>query len=76
MKWLTNTHDPNDPHAPMYVVRTLDETYEGAWRNHCEYLSDKIIGRPQATSKYAVEQLEEMGMVGVYAREDDANAAP
>lgn len=29
-------------------------------------IGGKIIGRPQATEKYTVEELEEMGYVGIY----------
>lgn len=34
------------------------------------YLFDKIIGKPKASFKYTVEELEDMGMIGVYIEED------
>lgn len=37
---------------------------EGDW-----WIIGKIIGRPQATEKHTIEQLEAMGYVGVYALE-------
>jgi len=66
MRWLTNTYDPSLPDVRMHVVRCFPETFEESWRLHLDYLKDKIIGEPQATEKYTVEQLKAMGMVGVY----------
>lgn len=65
MKFLSNTHDP---HARMYVARMFDQTQEEAWRNHLEWLKDKVIGEPQATADYTVEELKAMGLVGVYSK--------
>ncbi len=67
MKWLSNIHDPKDPQAQMYVARSFHETPEEAWAHHQEWLKGKVIGEPQATEAYTVEQLKAMGMVGVYA---------
>lgn len=44
--------------------------------NTCYYSGDKrwegkIIGEPRATAAYTVEQLEAMGMVGVYEPETE-----
>ena len=66
MRFLSNTHDPKDKLAPMFVDRRFDETQEEAWRNHLEWLKGKVIGDPQATEAYTVAQLKEMGLVGVY----------
>jgi hypothetical protein len=72
MKFLTNTHDPKDVEgAKMSLALSFDYMYdrqglERAWQRHLDYLSDKFIGRPQATTTYTVEQLEAIGMVGVY----------
>lgn len=33
---------------------------------HDPYYRDKIIGRPKATESYSVEELQAMGIVGVY----------
>ena len=76
MKFLTNTHDPKDiENAKMSLALSFEDMYdqkgrESAWQRHLDYLSDKFIGRPQATTTYTVEQLEAMGMVGVYKIED------
>lgn len=67
MKFLTNTHDPKDKNAKMYVARRVHETQEEAWRHHLDWLKDKVIGEPQATEHYTVGELKEMGLVGVYA---------
>ena len=67
MRFLSNTHDPKDKNAPMYVDCSFHETREEAWAHHLEWLKDKTIGDPEATETYTVEQLKEMGLVGVYA---------
>ena len=64
--FLSNTHDPKDPHADMYVARSFHETYEEAARHHREWLKGKIIGKPRASKYYTVKQMEEMQLVGVY----------
>lgn len=69
LRFLSNTHDPKDKNARMYVARSFDETQEEAWRNHLEWLKGKVIGEPQATEAYTVAQLKEMGLVGVYAQQ-------
>jgi hypothetical protein len=68
LRFLSNTHDPKDKFARMYVARRFDETQEEAWHWHLEWLKGKVIGDPQATETYTVAQLKEMGMVGVYAQ--------
>lgn len=68
MKFLTNTRDPKDKHAKMYVARSIHETPEEAWAHHVAWLKDKVIGEPQATEAYTVEQLKELGLVGVYSK--------
>lgn len=37
-----------------------------------DYLRDKIIGRPRGSSAYAVEELEAMGIKGIYAPDEEA----
>lgn len=65
--FLTNTHDPNDKRAEMHVdYRPLQETRREAWLRHLEWLKDKVVGEPQATKHYTVEQLKEMKLVGIY----------
>lgn len=68
MRWLTNTFDPSKPDAELYICGLSGETWEQAIERERHYLSDKIIADPKATEYYTVEQLEEIGMVGVYAK--------
>ncbi len=37
------------------------------WQNHLNWIEKNIIGRPQASDIYSTEELEKMGMVGIYA---------
>ena len=69
MKFLCNTYDPKRPDAKMTVHTMPHETIEHAWHWHMKWLSDKVIGEPMATAHYTVEQLKNMGLVGVYVRE-------
>lgn len=32
-----------------------------------KYRKGKIVGRPQATERYTVEELQAMGLIGIYA---------
>ena len=66
MEFLTNTHDPNDKNARIYVSIQPHETLKEAVARHTEWLKGKVIGEPQATEAYTVAQLKEMGLVGVY----------
>ena len=68
-KFLTNIYDPNKEDAFWTVLRSWDETQEQAWSHHLYWLKDKILGRPQESDFYTTEQLESMGMVGVYVLE-------
>lgn len=36
------------------------------------WLSDKLSGTPEATFAHTVEEIESMGMVGIYSVEDEA----
>jgi hypothetical protein len=66
MKFLSNTHDPKDPLADMYVERSFHETQAEAVAHWREWLKGKVIGDPQASDFYTVSELKEMGLVGVY----------
>ena len=67
MKFLSNTYNPNDEDkAKMYLVLNFRESREDEWQRWLDWLKGKVIGRPQASDTYTVEQLEAMGLVGVY----------
>jgi len=65
LKWLTNA-----PRDTRLVRRRLGETQAEAQARCRGWLADKVIGKPQKTEKYTVEQLQQVGLVGVYAKED------
>lgn len=71
LKWVSNTYDPKAKDAKMFVFRMPDETQEHAWRTYLQWLNGKVIGEPQATDHYTVEQLKAMGLVGVYVQVED-----
>lgn len=73
MRWLGNIVDPTLRTAEIANVRATSGTKrDEAARRHREWLTDKIIGEPQATAAHSVEELKAMGVVGVYADEPEA----
>lgn len=59
LTWIGNTQN----------IPNVKELYQNS---HQESLI--LIGRPKATEIYTIEQLEEMGLIGVYAEElEDEN---
>ena len=60
MRWITNILDPKKYKDSPQAIRNLNE-----------WLSDKIIGEPQATTTYTVEELKKFDMVGVYVEDSE-----
>lgn len=67
MKFLTNTYDPNREDAKQMLSILDGESRDAAWQRYQRYLSDKIIGLPQATESYTQRELVRMNLVGVYS---------
>ena len=59
LRWVCNTGDPNAPGVRFDPRESYD------------WLRDKIIGRPKASRKHTVEELEAMGLVGLYVEAED-----
>jgi len=67
VKFLSNIHDPRDKEdANMNLARKFGESTEVAWEYYKNWLKGKVIGRPQPSATRTVEELEELGLVGVY----------
>lgn len=76
-RFLSNTYDPRRPEVKQYLRLSyhdwLDpQGHDRAWKRHMEWIDAGVIGRPEATDTYTVEQLEAMGMVGIYAKDPPA----
>lgn len=70
LEWKTNYANPYDPeHWPS---PESGETHLQALRREREFYDRFIKGRPQATGTYTVEQLEAMGMIGLYEQKEEA----
>lgn len=67
MKYLTNMYDPSKPDAKSQVLCMLWQSVEEAWEKLQRFLQGKIVGRPKETDTYTVEELEAIGLVGIYA---------
>lgn len=73
--WKTNFHNPYV--NPERTRReSIDESsFDNALRNDKAFYGSMIKGPPKATDTYTVEQLEDMGMVGLY-REEQVEMEP
>jgi hypothetical protein len=67
LRWITNIPDPNKPGAAgQFSNRHPDQS----WYEFLKWLSDKTIGRPKASDYFTIEQLEDVGEVGVYEQRE------
>lgn len=72
-KFLSNITNPNRPGAEHLHCYSFEDIQNGpeamheAWLNHLRWINSNVIGPPKATDYYSVEELEAMGMVGIYA---------
>lgn len=68
MKHIANCYDYRRPDAfslhKFKSTSRIDRELE--WNQHMVWAGKYTIGRPQAAEKYTVEQLEEMGLIGLY----------
>lgn len=76
LKFLSNTYNPNLPNARMYFTTS----YEGylnpdlgnyEYEQYLKWINENIVGEPQGSDTYTVEQLKEMGYIGIYKQEDE-----
>lgn len=75
-RFLSNTYDPTRPHAEAmhcYSFHAYNDinSRRHEWQMHLNWINANIITRPKATATYTVEQLEAMGMVGLYAHPEE-----
>ena len=71
---LSNIFDHRLPYAKNALCYSHTARMQGKsamdreWQRHLDWINKNVIGRPKATKKYTVEELEEMGMVGIYKK--------
>lgn len=53
----------------LCAMKCGPEECEREWQSYLEWIRENTIGPPEATDKYTVKQLQDMGMVGIYAKE-------
>lgn len=74
MIFLSNIYNPELPDAKMYYICSShaiiygEEGIEREWQRHLDWVNRNIIGLPQATDKYTVEELVKMNIVGIYEK--------
>lgn len=64
LRWLSNS-----PKDERLVHRSVEESPDEAIARHRRWLEGKVIGKPRSSPYFTVEQLEEMGYIGVYVEE-------
>lgn len=60
-KWISNTYDPDGAYIKDWTFLSNQSPKE-----YVNWVNQFVRGRPMATEHYTVEQLEEMGMIGLY----------
>ena len=70
-RWLMNVYDPRRPDARQQVICRYGETGAEAWRRFQEFICGKTIGRPRASIRFTVEEMETMHLVGVYLSDEE-----
>ena len=71
MRFLQNTYNPEAKDAGIHLTQLHNETPEESWESYLRWLDGKIIGEPQATRDYTVEQLKARNVVGVYVADNN-----
>ncbi len=65
--WMTNFVNPyRIDHSPMCL---FGQSWKDALESERRLYDSMTKGRPQATEVYTVEELEDMGMIGLYKEE-------
>ena len=70
LRWLSNICDPKLPDSFIRITTRDGESQCKAWKLQEEWLVGKVIDRPRATKWCSIEQLEAMGLVGVYVHDE------
>ena len=77
MKWITNISNPGLRSSRLKWQgerELLSEAKVGTehedWKRYLEWLGQFKKGAPKATTVYTVEQLQLMGMIGLYEEEE------
>ena len=71
LQFLINSISPTHIKAKTIMIpfHYGKEKQNELWVEYKQWLSDKTLGKPQATSKHTVKELESFGVVGVYAED-------
>lgn len=69
LRWIDNIYDPDRMDAKIQLPVRTEEDRDVAWEQHKSWLADKVIGEPKPTARWNVEQMKQMGVVGVYVNE-------
>lgn len=72
MKFLSNIYNPTLPDAKERTIYSYQENRDEQWEYVLKWVGQNIVGRPKPTEFHSVAQLEAMGMVGIYAPQDEA----
>lgn len=75
-RWLANIPNPRR-HGASKSLSYIGHpsTHAEQWVKHLAWVNRNITDRPKATEAYTVEQLEAMGMIGIYHPTEEGGAS-
>ena len=71
-RFLSNTHDYRRPDAERmhiyshYAMSNGLDACKREWEQHLAWINENVIGPPESSDFYTVEELEQQGMIGIY----------
>ena len=68
-RFLTNIYDPSAKNAKDVFTYPSNMDRDTVWEIHIDWINSHVLGQPQETEFYTVEQLREAGFLGLYAKE-------
>lgn len=77
-RFLSNITDPDSPRARMYFVSSYyafmagKDAIDMEWDQYMKWVNENMICPPKATDTYTQQELINIGMIGLYAKNKKA----
>lgn len=74
LEFAFNSYNPRKRDAKGFVIspNAADEKKSILWTYFKKWSQEFVVGEPEATEKYTVEELKQMGYVGFYRKNNSA----
>lgn len=66
LRFCGNTYDPRKPDSERHIRYDWNEHPDVSLERHRLHIRSKLIGKPQGSDVYTVEELEQQSYVGLY----------